>query len=246
MTGQRQQCPWSDSAAAFVLGALDEDEARRFEAHLEDCEACRADVATLAPAVDSVAASVPRFEPPPRLRARIMAQVHAEAELMRAAGPQADLVAPERGRARRRLPSLQWWRGWTAVAATALVAIAGVGGVLATREHKSSPRVVAAQIARAMAPNARGELIIGSDFATLRLRGMPQPPAGRVYQVWFRLPGRLEPQPTNVLFSVSADGTATVAVPRHPRAAREVLVTAEPAGGSRRPTSQPVLAARLS
>jgi hypothetical protein len=118
--------------------------------------------------------------------------------------------------------------------------------VLGSRDHSASPRIVAAQIARAAAPNARAELVIAGEFATLRLRSMPPPPPGHVYQVWLRLPGRSQPQPTNVLFSVRTDGSATVAVPRRPTGAREVLVTAEPSGGSRRPTFQPILAARLS
>lgn len=37
---------WS---AAYVLGALDADERAEFETHLRDCEACRAEVAELAP-----------------------------------------------------------------------------------------------------------------------------------------------------------------------------------------------------
>jgi anti-sigma factor RsiW len=36
-------------AAGYVLGALDPDDRRAFEAHLEDCEECRRDVGSLAP-----------------------------------------------------------------------------------------------------------------------------------------------------------------------------------------------------
>ncbi len=53
------------------------------------------------------------------------------------------------------------------------------------------------------------------------------------------------PQPTDALFSVSSSGGATVAVPGGVTGARAVLVTAEPLGGSRAPTSPPVIVARL-
>jgi anti-sigma factor RsiW len=247
MSIREQPCEWSNAAPAYLLSALPDQDARGFEAHLDGCDACSAQLTHLRPAVDALALSVERVDPPGDLRSRVMAQVKAEADLLRAAGPEADL--PRRGRSRRRarLPQLRLSPAWAAGAAALLVVAGGLGGVLVAGEDGApSPRTVAAQVARNFAPSARAEVVVASDSATLRLSGMPQPPRGHVYQVWLRQPGRLQPQPTNALFSVRADGTATVALPTRPREAREVLVTAEPAGGSARPTSQPVLAARLT
>lgn len=246
MSRHDPRCEWWDSPAPYVLGALPDAEREQFEAHADGCGQCRAQLTEHALAAEALAGDIPRVEPPPGLRDRIMAQVRAEAELLRAAGPRADLPAPTRRlRGRLRLPA---WSapGWAAAAAMLLTAVGGAGGFVLRGEGEPHTRVVEAQVSRALAPNARAELVVRDGAETLHLRGMPQPPAGRVYQVWYRLPGELEPRPTDALFSVRGDGTATVAIPAHPRDAREMLVTAEPPGGSRRPTSKAVLAARLA
>lgn len=46
MTGDHEE--YADWDGAFVLGALSPEDRRRFEAHMEDCERCRASVAELA------------------------------------------------------------------------------------------------------------------------------------------------------------------------------------------------------
>ena len=58
--------------------------------------------------------------------------------------------------------------------------------------------------------------------------------------------GSRPPAPTSALFDVPADGYTDVDVPGSVRGVRQVLVTAEPAGGSRAPTQAPVIAATLS
>jgi anti-sigma-K factor RskA len=241
MTPPPRSCGWSDSTAAYLLGALDADESRAFEEHLPTCERCRTQLADLAPAVHTLAAGVDPVEPPARLEARLMAQVEAEARLLRGA---------ERPSAPRAKP---WWRrplqippAWAAAGAALLIALGGVGGALLGREQPAGTRVISVPVSAQVGPAARAQLEIGPNFARLRLRGLPQLPAGRVYQLWLRGPGASPPQPTDVLFSVRTGGTATVAVPVKPRAGRELLVTAEPDGGSRRPTSEPILAAPLS
>jgi anti-sigma-K factor RskA len=246
MTRTHPHCEWWDTPAVYVLGALPDDEREQFEVHYENCEHCRAQLAELGPAVDALATGVPRVDPPVHLRDRIMARVHEEAELLRAAGPAADRPPPAR-RSRERAWRGWWFApGWAVAAAALLIVVGGVGGYVVRGEDQSAPRVIQAQVSRALAPQGHAELVVDDGVATLRLRGMPQPGSGRVYQVWYRLAGEIEPKPTDALFSVRADGTATVAVPAHPEEAREVLVTAEPTGGSRRPTSRPILAARLS
>jgi hypothetical protein len=126
-----------------------------------------------------------------------------------------------------------------------LLVVGGAAGALLAAGHEPATRVLPAQVSQRAGADARAELVVGQDFARLRVAGMRPPPAGRVYQVWLMRPGRNAPEPTNVLFSVRSNGSATVAVPTGPRPPREVLVTAEPAGGSSAPTSKPVIAARL-
>src|SRR5690348_14025545 len=74
-----------DSAGPWVLGALDDDEAWRFSAHLDVCESCREEVERLRVAVAALPLAAPPVEPPPALKARLMNIVQAEAEERRAA-----------------------------------------------------------------------------------------------------------------------------------------------------------------
>ena len=66
-----------------------------------------------------------------------------------------------------------------------------------------------------LAQNARArvDVLDDGDKAILRVAGLPSPGPGRVYQVWRKQPGAKVPKPTDALFSVSRDGTATVDVP---------------------------------
>jgi hypothetical protein len=89
------------------------------------------------------------------------------------------------------------------------------------------------------------EIEMHDGAATLVASGLPAPPEGRVYQLWLKKPGQA-PQPTSALFRPSSDGTATAAVTGSLEGVDQVLMTAEPDGGSRQPTTPPVLSARLS
>jgi len=93
------------------------------------------------------------------------------------------------------------------------------------------------------APGASGWLRLSGGHAELTLAGMPQTNLGRVYEVWVERSGA--PEPTDALFTVTSRGAATVGVPVGVPGARAVLVTSEPLGGSRVPTTPPMVIARL-
>jgi anti-sigma factor RsiW len=250
-------CDHRDDAGAWVLGALSEADARRFTVHMETCEICAREVAELQMVADTLPLAAPQMPPPPELKERLMAAVRAEAAVLEAAGPEADVAPapspptpppPKEARPRRS------WRDWLRAPAIALrplpavglaavlVALGIAGGVLVSGGGTSA-RTVQAQVAFPSAPAARASLTVsGDERATLRVRGVPAPPQGRVYQVWVKRPGR-PPAPTNALFDVR-DGTATVAVPGTVSGDDQVLVTDEPDGGSSAPTRTPVIVAQ--
>ena len=257
-------CEHTDDAGAGVLGALPEDEQRRFAAHLETCEICRREVAELQMVADTLPLAAVQVAPPPELKDRIMSAVRAEAEVLQAAGPEADVVArgptaPEeaatpaapaqRERKRRDQP---WWRRPifalrpvpAAFAAAGILALGIAFGALVSSGGPSE-HTVRAQVVAPAAPGARAALTVAGDRATLDVRNFPAPPSGRVYQVWLKRPGRAAPEPTNALFDVR-DGTATVAVPGGVEGVDQVLVTAEPKGGSAAPTRPPVVIAQAA
>ena len=233
-------CEHRETAASYVLGALPEDELRTFAAHLETCEECRRSVAELQVAADVLPLATAQLEPPPELKDRIMTVVRSEAELQRAAeGRPAPAPAPRR----------RWWRGRflglaplpAAVAASLVIAIAVAGGILASGGDNA--RTVQGQVLIASAPKARASLKLSDDATKLTVSGMPAPPPGKVYQVWLKRPAQA-PEPTRALFRVDARGDADVEIQRgRLKGIEQVLVTAEPDGGSQTPTSDPVIAA---
>jgi anti-sigma-K factor RskA len=238
-------CPHCDDAGPWVLGALDESDAHAFAAHLERCAICRDEVAQLQVVADVLPMAAPQAVPPPELKSRIMAVVESEAQLLRAAGPEADrppAPAREPAAARRRLKGrLAWIRPVpAAVLATAVLAVGVLVGVLATGGGPETtthpgfgPR--GAQVALEVT-GGRGEL---------DLRHMPAAPAGRVYQVWL-VSGKQKPRPSHTLFTVASDGRARVEIMESLKGTDQVLVTAEPPGGSTAPTSSPVVGATLT
>ncbi len=143
-------------AAAWVLGALDPQEAERFAAHLETCEACRKEVRELRPARALLGVAAPPVELPPGLEERTLRAVReaaAEQPVHRSVAQAGDApvvgLAERRGRPRRPLTWL--------VAAAAAVLIAAGGGIWALRQSAPPTVTIALQ-----APNggpARGEAV---------------------------------------------------------------------------------------
>jgi anti-sigma-K factor RskA len=232
---------WGDSVASYLLGALPAAEREPFEAHLAGCPACRQEVDDLAIAVDALPMSVPPLVPPPELKDRIMAVVEREASLLAAAGPAADRP-PAPARRRWALPRLS---PRIATAMAAVLAIGVLVGFAGNGLLAGGGRTVTATVDPGAAPGARAQVELDDGEATLVARGLPAPPAGRVYQVWLKRDGRA-PEPTAALFLPARDGTATTSVPGRLGDVDQVLVTDEPAGGSAAPTRDPFIVATMS
>jgi anti-sigma factor RsiW len=243
-------CAHRDDAGSYVLRALPDDEHERFEAHLATCEACRREVADLQIAADTLPLAAVQVEPPPELRDRIMAVVRSEAELLIASGARADEPRADRAPAAREAGRRKRWLRWpvvslrplpAALAAGVLVAAGVVGGVVLS--GGSDTRTVTGTVRIASAPAARASLQLSDDATKLQVRGMPPPPSGKVYQVWLKRPNQ-DPAPTTALFRTDPNGSADVEIQRgRLKGVEQVLVTAEPDGGSMTPTSDPVIIA---
>jgi len=110
-------CAHVEDVGAWVLGALPAGQAERFAAHLPGCAVCRREVAELQMVADTLPLVAEQVAPPPELKDRIMSVVRAEADVLGAAGPEADAIAapavaeeparPARPAAARERP---WWR----------------------------------------------------------------------------------------------------------------------------------------
>jgi hypothetical protein len=198
---------------------------------------CRDEVAALQVVAGALPAIAPQLSAPPELKQRVMAGVREEL-----AGEHRQLPSS----AKR--PALTWprWRPLLAarplVAATAGIAVVVVLAVVAlTSGSGGGTRVIRAEVS---SPHASASLRVSGGHAQLDISDLPQTSAQRVYEVWIKRSGA--PQPTDALFTVTAAGDATVAVPGSLHGVKVVMVTAEPRGGSKVPTSSPVIVAHLS
>jgi anti-sigma factor RsiW len=234
---------WLHDVATYALGALPEDERAGFEAHLMGCPACRAELDELRVAAEALPVAAPPMRPPPALKARIMAEVEREAELLRSAGPAADRPAPAPAPRRRfAWPSFRF--PTPAVAALACAALLIGLGVGAFLFGSSGGRTVDFQRSGTLSADASAELDVKGDSAVLVARGLPAPPAGRVYQVWLQRDGQA-PEPTAALFTPRRDGSATANV-GDVKGVAKVMVSSEPTGGSPMPTTAPILIATVA
>jgi hypothetical protein len=225
-------------AASYVLGALPEHELESYREHLSGCAECAAEILALQPAADSLALGVVRVEAPADLQARLMSVVGGEAELLHAAGREADL--PPRGRV--------GWRARLAPALATAVALAAGLAIGALAINGSTNTVTRTQTIQAAVAtpgyHATAALQKVGSHVVLVVTGMPAPPPGHIYEVWLER-GTRSPQPTDVLFSVTHSGGGSVGVPGSLEGVSKVLVTAEPLGGSLKPTREPVIVASI-
>ena len=229
---------WDDTLAAYLLGALPDAEVEEFEGHLAGCERCRDEAASLRVAVDVLPGAVPPVSPPKELKSRVMSIVESEAELLQAAGTEADRPA----RRRRGLRGLFPRPVITAAAAAAALAVGVVAGVaIVGDDGGGGQRTLAARVTDPLtATTARASLVVDGSRAKLVVRGMPAPESGRVYQVWLKRGDRV-PVPAGATFMLRS---GNVAIPRAVRDGDQVMVTSEPEGGSPVPTRQPIVVAQ--
>jgi hypothetical protein len=215
---------YRDDIGAYLLGALTELEQHAFERHLAGCTECQEELERLRPAADALPGSVEQLQPPASLKASLMEVVEREAQVERQPAP---------SRRPRRLflrPAL--------VAACLLIALAI--GVTLTQLGGDDTRTVAARVDPSM-PQAGGSLRIEGDDGTLRLHGMPDLGAARVYQVWLQHGERMVPART---FTVGRSGAGRVELP-DVGDAQGVFVTREPRGGAQVPSENPIVSVPL-
>ncbi|MEV7079322.1 anti-sigma factor [Streptomyces sp. NPDC093516] len=248
-------------AAPYALDALEPPERVRFERHLKDCDRCAAEVRALSEDAVRLAWST-AVPAPAALRDRVMAAVRttpqepapqearepARARARRLPPHVWGVQPPPRQRAGRRLPLFVPFATITAAAALVVAALFAVQAnrtqdQLAAERDRSREiaHVLAAPDARASSGrDGRGRTIGVIASATERsavvtLGGYGAPPGGRVHQLWLMRPGA---QPRSLgLFQgdtpLVATGLGT--------SATSLAVTVEPAGGSPRPTTQPIV-----
>lgn len=222
-------------SGAYALDALDAGEAEEFRSHLADCPACDQEVrefqrvAARLGAVETVAA-------PAYLRARVLAAVDRTPQL-----PPTIPSIVERSPQRRWRPRLMML-----AAAAVLVAGGAVGVGVALDSRQAELDAAAAQVFEA--PDARtltaptsngGELVVAvspsRQQVALDTRRLPALEDGQVYQVW-AVQGDVVLSSAAVLDDLD-EGAAMAA----PDDGTQMAITVEPAGGSEKPSGDPIV-----
>ncbi len=224
-----------DLIPAYALGALEDAERVRVEAHLQTCAACRAEWALYRGLVEDLHYAVPPAIAPSRLEQRLRRQI--EATSLR--------------RARRAFPT---WRMLALAAAFVLLLAGNVYWVQRVRTLQEEVRIQATALAALAeaptvhlqgdppAPNARGVLYVrpNTHVALLHVYNLPPLPADKAYQVWLIYNGKRD---SGAVFQVRGEPEVVVLIraPRPLATYDAIGITVEPAGGSPGPTGPRVL-----
>jgi hypothetical protein len=225
---------WSDDVAAYSLGALDPVEAADLERHLEGCERCRSELRWLQPAARTLPESVERMDPPRAVRDRVMAEVRADARGS-AAGSSARRHGPSEWLAGHGFGSLGL-RPIAAMGAVALLVVAFAGYEIGSNGGSSgtAPTTITSRQPSGIDVKMTRE----GDVGTLQLANVRQIPDNRVLEAWVQRGRRVEPVPA--LFVPNSAGQARTTI-EDMRGVSTVMVTTEPKGGSKSPTSAPIV-----
>ncbi len=215
--------------AAYALGALPPVDEAAIRSHILTCDECLAQADSYAAVASSLLLTVEPEPPPPGFADRIMARVAEDAPAPRAAP----------ARPRRWSPRLALsYAALVLVAAVLGIALVDARGDLESQEKTLAALLRANGVELAGREGAAGRVVPTTEGLMLVVAGLPRAPAGRTYQLWLIRDGR----PTSAgTFDVSEDLTV-VESKQKMRGMDVAAVTLEPKGGSRRPTTPPLMA----
>jgi anti-sigma-K factor RskA len=225
----------------YALDAIDGAERDRFEHHLRRCRPCGNEVRGLAETATALAMAA-ATPPPPQLKQRVLTVAATTRQLP----PTTDHPRPAPQRARiTRLA--------TAAAAASLAVAVALGAIaLSTRHQLDSAQAQNQAITAVLAaPDAQITTSATTDGGTATVvisraehkivfttAGLPPLPATKVYELWLMGPPRI--RPAGLLPTPHAGKTPPL-LASGLAAGDKIGVTVEPAGGTSKPTTTPIL-----
>lgn len=234
---------YKEMIPAQALSALDSVEERALEEHLAECAECRRDLAEWQATAASLSLSADPAEPSTQVRERILQRV------------QTDLQSKSRANVfRLQRPQRSLWNSlgsFGTIAAVVLFAALIITVIVLWRQNRRlkqenqvaqfifSPGSTTVKELKGTteAPNASAKMLIDwQGHALMIVNGLPRPPQGKEYQLWFIEP-KGPPKPRRT-FSTDNAGKGLVEE-RVGEVVREYgvfAVTLEPAGGVQAPT----------
>jgi Anti-sigma-K factor rskA len=237
--------PWRSEAhlltGSYALDALEPAEQHVFERHLTHCGSCVTEVRGLRETAArlSLAAAEP---PPPGMQERVLDATYRTRQLPPVVQPAA------RPRRRITVPRLS-----VAVAAVAVVLVAVLAVIQIRTQHlldtaRAGNGAVAAVLSAPDASARSGQVSGGGTVtvvsssaegaAVIATSGMPALPGAEVYQLWVMSPAGAT---SAGLLSSSLDGRTNPVLASGIRLGDRIGITVEPAGGTTRPTTNPLI-----
>jgi anti-sigma-K factor RskA len=257
---------------SYALDALPPDELDEFERHLTHCGSCAAEVRGLRETAARLAQAVAE-QPPAQMKAQVLAAAERTRQLPpvtseRHARTTARSIRSARSAraARSARPARVWIPRISVGVAAASVALAVVFGV-ARSNSQQQLSAIKSQLSAAQVHNqqvdsvlAAGDLRVVSNKTSLggsvsaivspklaRLvvvsSGLPALPAGKVYELW--LLGPSVAQPSGLLTTAEHGRTVPVVASGYAKG-YSLGITVEPAGGTLKPTTNPIVNMPLS
>lgn len=239
------------SVAAWVLGALDADEAASIRVHVEGCATCQQTAARLRRAAASLPLEVEEISPPARLRERVYVAAAAARSSTVPSALARKRVVPARGRWKP-AASIQFGPLPALLAAATLVLALAIGLAAGDVIGRNSVPPVAPQVARyqlvghGTMAGARGTVVnLKTDgVALVDFNALPPLAKGKVYELWLITPGG-HPDSAAV-FVPDSNGGKVVLVGLPLTGYSQIAVTAEDApNGSPTPSQPPELSGNL-
>jgi anti-sigma-K factor RskA len=242
------------SAGAYALNALDDRERAAFEQAAAGSEQLTAEITELMDTAVELGLSVAPVDPPASLRASVLAAV--------ASMPQLPPLVEERREATRletpaELSARSRWRtplARLAAVAAVVALIVGLGFTVRAGLQAQSDMATASQINEIQAAEDYRRAVVdveGGGTATvvwslalersaLIVDGLTGLPAGSTYELWY-IDGEGAATPAGT-FDVGDDGDRSVVLAGALDAGDTIGVTVEPAGGSKIPSTDPIIA----
>src|SRR5262245_44946105 len=241
------------SGVYALEGIDDETERSRFEHHLRRCQQCADEVRGMSATATRLGFAAAQA-PPPQMRERVLAAAARTRQLppvvdhARAAGETRQRRARPSARPARQVPRL----AWSLVAASLVVIVVLATALLRTQGDLNNVNQRQAAITRVLeAPDARavtGPTSVGGTATVvysharhaliLTSAHLPPPPRGKVYELWLLGPPRVR---AAGLLPANAQGHTTPVLVNGVVHGDQIGMTVEPAGGTSRPTTKPIL-----
>ncbi|MEV6583594.1 anti-sigma factor [Streptomyces sp. NPDC051582] len=231
---------------AYALHALTPSEHEVFAEHLDDCPSCRQEVSEFS-ATAARLASAATLPPPARMKDAVLHGIDSVRQL--------PPLLPAAGRPPMTFTAILRRKAITLAIAASIAAAAVLGGVTVRQNRLAEEARQLAQaserrlqdvssvVAASDARTVRGRTTAGATTSVVSSKsrnravfigaGLPDPGAGRTYQLWFDDHGAMRPAGL-----LTQDGATLMEGGL--QGASGVGLTVEPAGGSARPTTRPL------